>query len=342
MKQMKTPDIAVVIPLYNKEATIRRALLSVVQQSVLPRQVIVVDDGSTDEGPGIVKQLAGQFHTPFSEQTMRQFSEQPDQQIVDQSASSNRGIQLITQKNGGVSRARNTGVAQTSARLICFLDADDQWEPDYLQKLTRLIQQNEGADFYSLRYRIHRNGRLEYPSIFCGDDYSGLVPDFLTAYRKGYGLIHSSAVCFKRTFFEELGGFPVDRHNGEDLYLWLLAGIHGRFAFSAELGATVYKEDLTAEVRRQEHVPYHLTYYTENLKTYPKTVQQALRLFLIKNLTLHWAAAKKEKNSWLSGILLGYAKKLSLPFGILLQMANLISADIFYYLARKRVSRRQK
>lgn len=308
------PDVAVVIPLYNKEETIRRALMSVVQQSLPPRQVMIVDDGSSDGGLETVMAIAEDY--PF--------------------------VEWMTQKNAGVSMARNAGVRHTSANYICFLDADDEWEPEYMSRLTRLIQNHQEADFYSLRYRLHRNARYEYPSVFCGDDYSGVVPDFLTAYRKGYGLIHSSSVCFRRTFFEELGGFPADKHNGEDLYLWLLAGMRGTFAFSAELGSTVHKEDLTAEVRRQKHIPYHLSYYTENLKKFPKASQQPLRLFLIKNLTLHWAAAKKEKNPWLSGILLGYAKKLSRPFGILLQIADLLSADLFYYLARRRVSRRQK
>lgn len=311
---MEIADIAVVIPLYNKEKTIRRALLSVVQQNVLPRQVLVVDDGSTDNSLNQVKALAQEY--PL--------------------------IEWITQKNGGVSRARNAGAAQTSAACICFLDADDQWESGYMEELTRLIQKYPEADFFSLRYRLHRNGRFEYPSIFCNDDFKGIVPDFLTAYRKGYGLIHSSSVCFRRSFFEELGGFPSEGHSGEDLWLWLRAGICGTFAFSAEIGSTVHKEDITSELRRRKHVPYHIASYVPQLGNYPRDVRRPLRLFLMKNLALHWAAAKTEQNRWLSEKLLGYARELDSPFGMALKAADYLSADFFYYLARKRVSYRQK
>src|SRR5690625_629598 len=105
--------------------------------------------------------------------------------------------------------------------------------------MARLIQQYPEADFFSLRYRIHRNGQFEYPSVFCKENFSGIVPDFLTAYRKGYGLIHSSSVSIRRSFFEELGGFPEGIPNGEDIWLWLRAGIYGTFAFSAKIGTTV-------------------------------------------------------------------------------------------------------
>lgn len=308
------PDIAVVIPLYNKEETIGRALSSVIGQTLLPGEVIVVDDGSTDDGLKIVREYAEKF--PF--------------------------LRWFSQENGGVSSARNAGAAATSARCICFLDADDEWEPGYLQEMTRLILQQREADFYSLRYRLRRNGQFEYPSVFCGEDFSGIVPDFLTAYRKGYGLIHSSAVSFRRDFFEKLGGFPESVHNGEDIWLWLRAGILGTFAFSAHIGSTVHKEDLTSEIRRRDHVPYHLDAYIREMEQFAPEVQRPLKRFLMKNLALHWAAAKTEQNRWLSDKLLACAWQLNGFYGLGIKMADLLPADLFYYLARKRVSYRQK
>ena len=308
------PDIAVVIPLYNKEETIGRALKSVTSQKLLPAEVIVVDDGSTDDSLKTVREFAEKFHF----------------------------LKWFSQENGGVSSARNAGAAAATARTLCFLDADDAWEPGYLEEMARLIQQYPEADFFSLRYRIHRNGQFEYPSVFCKENFSGIVPDFLTAYRKGYGLIHSSSVSIRRSFFEELGGFPVGIPNGEDIWLWLRAGIYGTFAFSAKIGTTVHREDFTAEMRRREHVPYHLEAYVREMDLFPPPVQRRLKRFLMKNLAIHWAAAKTEHNRWLSDKLLVYARQLNGFYGFGMRMANLLPADLFYYLARKRVSSRQK
>src|SRR5690625_3896683 len=105
------PDIAVVIPLYNKEETIGRALKSVTSQKLLPAEVIVVDDGSTDDSLKTVREFAEKFHF----------------------------LKWFSQENGGVSSARNAGAAAATARTLCFLDADDAWEPGYLEEMARLI-----------------------------------------------------------------------------------------------------------------------------------------------------------------------------------------------------------
>lgn len=315
MKSTIIPEnITVVIPLFNKEETIRRALLSIIKQDSEPFEILVIDDGSTDQGANIIHEITKEY--PF--------------------------VRLIAQENRGVSAARNLGVKNAETEYVCFLDADDEWEPNYLVELIHLINNNPEADFYGLRYRIYRNENYEYPSVSCEEGFSGLVPEFISTYRNGYGLIHSSSVCFRKDFFEELGGFPEGKHNGEDIYLWLLAGIKGTYAFSYQIGSTVNKEDLSSEVRRKTNVPYHLTYFTENLNNFPVSIQNQLHTFLIKNLTLHWAAAKREKNKWLSDILLDYAKKLNRVFYLSLRTANIFPPVFFHYLAKRRSSSRQK
>src|SRR5690625_2938544 len=142
------PDIAVVIPLYNKEETIGRALKSVTSQKLLPAEVIVVDDGSTDVSLKTVREFAEKFHF----------------------------LKWFSQENGGVSSARNAGAAAATARTLCFLDADDAWEPGYLEEMARLIQQYPNAHFVSLRYRIHRNGPFEYPSVLSKQKLTALDP----------------------------------------------------------------------------------------------------------------------------------------------------------------------
>ena len=97
-----TPRVSVIVPLYNKAPYVRRALDSITHQSFRDFEVIIVDDGSTDEGPEIVRAYGDQR------------------------------VQLITQRNMGPGAARNRGLEVARGEFIAFLDADDEWLPDYL------------------------------------------------------------------------------------------------------------------------------------------------------------------------------------------------------------------
>ena len=103
-------EISVVIPLYNKAAEIERALRSVLEQSVQPREVIVVDDGSTDGSAEIVERIASPI------------------------------VRLVRQTNAGVSAARNRAIEMAVGRWIAFLDGDDWWQRDYLANMAWLIK----------------------------------------------------------------------------------------------------------------------------------------------------------------------------------------------------------
>jgi GT2 family glycosyltransferase len=107
--------IAAVIPLYNGERFIERALLSVTAQTRPPDEILVVDDGSTDAGADRVRALSG-----------------------------SGAIKLIRKTNGGQSSARNLGVARSSASLIAFLDQDDLWYPDHLAALEQSFATHAG------------------------------------------------------------------------------------------------------------------------------------------------------------------------------------------------------
>ncbi len=107
-QRMKS-DISVVIPLYNKEREVERAVRSVLGQTRLPLEIIVIDDGSTD-GSAVVTERLG---APL--------------------------VKLISQSNHGVSTARNRGIAEARGRYVALLDADDAWEPGYLAKIEQLI-----------------------------------------------------------------------------------------------------------------------------------------------------------------------------------------------------------
>lgn len=94
--------ISIIIPLYNKEKTILRCLNSVLGQTYKEFEVIIVDDGSVDNGVFIIE-----------------------------NSISDKRVKIIKQKNGGVSKARNTGAKAANGNWLVFLDADDYWLPDF-------------------------------------------------------------------------------------------------------------------------------------------------------------------------------------------------------------------
>lgn len=128
------PSIAAIIPLYNGARYINESLQGVLAQRLPPDEIIVVDDGSTDDGPRIVEALASQHP-----------------------------IRLLRKANGGQSSARNFGVAHCSSDLIALLDQDDIWYPNHLERLILPFLQPTERDLgwvYSNLDEIDEGGRL--------------------------------------------------------------------------------------------------------------------------------------------------------------------------------------
>ena len=119
--------VSIVIPLYNKAPYIERALHSIRAQTLSDFEVIVVDDGSTDDGASIV------------------------------AAYSDPRVRLIRQSNAGPGPARNAGIAEAKGEFIAFLDADDEWLPTYLEENVRSLEET-GPELAAIT-----SGYLEYP-----------------------------------------------------------------------------------------------------------------------------------------------------------------------------------
>ena len=111
------PQVSVVIPVYNIEAHLRQCLDSVAGQTLSDLEVICVDDGSTDTSPAILEEYA-----------------QKDPRF-----------QVIRQANAGPGAARNRGMERSSGRYLIFLDSDDWFEPDFLERMTARAEET-GAD----------------------------------------------------------------------------------------------------------------------------------------------------------------------------------------------------
>ena len=115
--------ISVVIPLFNKADSIQATLQSVCSQTFTDFEVIVVDDGSTDDGGIVVEQY-------------------PDDRI-----------RVFHKNNSGVSSARNRGIQESLGQYIALLDADDQWDKHYLQEQVRMIQDFPEAAMWGINFQ---------------------------------------------------------------------------------------------------------------------------------------------------------------------------------------------
>lgn len=184
---MTAPTISVIIPLYNKAHEIERTLRSVLRQSYAPKEIIVVDDGSKDKGGDIVESL----RSPL--------------------------VRLIRQANGGVCVARNRGVEASTGQYIAFLDADDEWHPDFLKEVASLITEYPDCGLYTTAFDIvSHEGCFPAPT----PTRRGIVDNFFRDSAHRYIAIPSTS-CMPREVFDAVGGFPEGMKIGEDLYLWI-------------------------------------------------------------------------------------------------------------------------
>ena len=213
---------SVVIPLYNKEATIERALFSVLNQSIQDFEVIVVNDGSTDNGPNVVQS----FDDPR--------------------------ILMIHQDNQGVSAARNRGIAEAKHDLIAFLDADDVWLPGFLKAIQQLITNYPHCAVYGTGYFFgQRNGRISRIIVRgLEDNFTGVLENYFQIAIKSDPPIHSSSIVVTKSAIKTIGGFPLGIKSGEDLLTWArLASSYPIAYFYKPLSVFILKNSLAVPAR---------------------------------------------------------------------------------------------
>lgn len=177
-------DVSVIIPAYNAEAFIVDTVNSALNQTYQDLEVIVVDDGSKD---GTVAALQ-----PFGHR-----------------------IRVHRQANGGVAKARNTGVGLASGSWIAFLDADDLWLPS---KLERQLAVSSAPMLFTDRFNIGARGDLPELQSDVTPMHGGDV--FVALMREG-NFITNTSVMLRRALFEKMGGFYTGLNGTEDWDLWI-------------------------------------------------------------------------------------------------------------------------
>lgn len=205
--------VSVVIPVRDRATIVGRALESVARQTVPIEEVIVVDDGSTDDTVAAVRRYADRF---------------PRFQLIENAV------------GGGAPKARNAGAAAATGTLIALLDSDDEWTPDKIERQLEILDEDVAAVFTNIRYRIPgQDDRLtavaaevRLEDLF----YENFIGSCSTA------LIRKSA-------FDQVGGFDVDLPSCQDWELWLRLGQRGKLRVAPDL-LTLYHLDAENRISR--------------------------------------------------------------------------------------------
>lgn len=197
--------ISVIIPLYNKATSIATALDCVLAQTFQDFEVVVVDDGSTDNGAAIVEQYV------------------------------DSRIRLIRQENAGVSAARNRGIREARGEYVAFLDADDEWLPEYLSVQHSLAQKYHQCDVFATNYIFIGTSGNRIPTIL--RRLPSNAPDFEMSnyFEVAYSShppLWTSAVMVRKKAVESVGGFPVGVKSGEDLLTWARLAVKHKIAYT--------------------------------------------------------------------------------------------------------------
>lgn len=277
----KKDMFSVIIPLYNKAPYIEKALRSVFAQTCTDYELIVVDDGSKDDSKAVAEQVLASCPVPY---------------------------QLISQTNSGVSMARNNGVAASQGEYICFLDADDWWEPTFLEEMAKLIAEFSEAGIYGTGYTIvnETKHKTRVAPIAVYDGFEKGYINYCQVYAKNLCMpLTSISVAVPRSVFEEAGGFQKGIRLGEDFILWIRIALKHKVAFLNKPLAN-YNQDVDVANRGvghlhnpENHMLWNLGYLEEEEKTNPdyKQLIDNLRVYGLLNHYLseeYHDAAKSE------------------------------------------------
>jgi glycosyltransferase involved in cell wall biosynthesis len=194
---------SVIVPLFNKEQYVEKCINSLIAQTYQNFEILVIDDGSSDNSVLRVQQIG------FSK------------------------VALIAQENSGVSAARNRGIDLAKGDYICFLDADDWYEPAFLENINELIKRFDAASAYCSGYFRRKGGETtrSVEPTGCDGEEMFLIDDFYDEWSRG-AFFNASSICVSRALLQatELR-FPLNEHLGEDQDMWFSLAERGSFAY---------------------------------------------------------------------------------------------------------------
>lgn len=239
--------ISIVIPLYNKAQSIENTIRCIQAQTYQDFEIVVVDGWSKDGSLEIIQRLA---------------KEDPR-------------IRVLMQVNKhGVTPARNESIEAAKNERIAFIDADDYWEPTYLETLVKLMDDYPQAGIWGMNYGI-MVGNSKYPYVSAYKGYRGLLEN---PWKNG-NPFSTSAIGITKTAFETVGGFDNRIIYGEDIDLWYRLMLEFPSVYEDKV-LSYYRID--AENRACEHtfpLKINIPYYIEKYAKYREANRDFRRFF---------------------------------------------------------------
>lgn len=196
--------ISVIIPLYNKADKIEKTLKSVFAQTYNDFEIVIVDDGSTDNSAAIVEH----FGDPR--------------------------IRLIRQKNSGVSAARNKGIRESKGEYVALLDADDEWDSKYLSTQVAMIKKYPTCQIFVTNYQMRKTNGESRSAIVNGLEFEedGIMSSYFKIASQSEPPCCSINIVAKKECFQAIGGFPLGIRSGEDLLTWARLAARYKIAYN--------------------------------------------------------------------------------------------------------------
>jgi glycosyltransferase involved in cell wall biosynthesis len=259
------PFFSVIIPTYNRYQLLKRAIDSVLNQTLSDFELIVVDDGSSDDTSGVAIEYEGR-------------------------------ITYIRQDNGGVSRARNRGIHLASSPYIAFLDSDDVWLPEKLKEQCNYINSNPDVLIHQTDELWIRNGKRINPMKKHMKKEGAIFLESLDRC-----MISPSSVVIKGELFERFGLFDEDLPVCEDYDLWLRIAAGERVGLIEKKLIAKYGGHRDQLSRRFWGMDRFRVYaiikllMSQSGEMKPEYIERARKTALIKSKILYEGAIKRKK-----------------------------------------------
>jgi teichuronic acid biosynthesis glycosyltransferase TuaG len=260
------PKVSVIIPCFNSQNTIKETVESVLVQTMQDFEVIVVDDGSTDD-------------------TKQALSDYGDR------------VKYLYRENGGQSAARNTGIRAARGEILAFVDSDDLWYPEKLEKQIRILDEQKLDWCYCdcLYFRDNDSFNLgKHSELFYPAKVGWIVKSLLMG-----NCIASPTPVIRRSVFERCGLFDESPQFriGEDWEMWLRIAAQYPVGYSAEVLAKhrEHAGSVSYSVDPKTALASHLAVIEKMTTLYPQD------LMPLKEKATAFYAARFSKSSWLNG-----------------------------------------
>lgn len=258
----------VIIPLYNKEKYIENAIESVLNQTFTDFELLIIDDFSSDKSAKIASKFASDK------------------------------VQILThEKNLGLSASRNTGIKNANSNYITFLDADDLWQPTFLESIFQLIQNFPEARIFGTNYEEVWESIIKKPhngSEIFPLDFRGYINFFKINVKQG--IYNHGSVCFHKEVFEKVGFYNEDISFSEDLDFNIRANYNFKLAYhnSVQMSYFMQTENQLTQSSLHDKTTPDFDIYEDwaktnsDLKKYLDFERYVLGKRLKKNNDLRW------------------------------------------------------